>query len=159
GKRAAILESEGVRESQIQRAEGEAQAAVLRAQGLAEARLAMAQAEAETLKRISNALPDNQAAMYLLGIKYLEALPVLSQGRGTTIFLPTEATGVMGALGGIKELLARTGLHEAVAAEGGRASVPPVTRPPTDFTRQPSEKALGALSGMSSIVPPPDEER
>jgi hypothetical protein len=149
-----------VRESQIQRAEGEAQAAVLRAQGLAEARLAMAQAEAEALKRIGNALPENQAAMYLLGIKYLEALPVLSQGRGTTIFLPTEATAVLGAVGGIKELLARTGIHEGVESDEARAGMPPVRRPPVDIAATPSEAALRALTGLSSsIAPPPNEER
>jgi len=46
--------------------------------------------------------------MYLLGMKYLEALPQLTQGKGSTIFLPAEAAGVMGALGGIKELLVRS---------------------------------------------------
>jgi regulator of protease activity HflC (stomatin/prohibitin superfamily) len=158
GKRAAILESEGVRESQIQRAEGEAQAAVLRAQGLAEARLAMAQAEAEALKRIGNSLPENQAAMYLLGIKYLEALPVLSQGRGTTIFLPTEATAVLGAVGGIKELLARTGIHDEVESGEERRSVSPVPRPPSDIGGTPSELALRALTGTPSTLPT-DEER
>jgi regulator of protease activity HflC (stomatin/prohibitin superfamily) len=105
GKRAAILEAEGVRESQVRRAEGEKDAAILRAQGLAEARLAMADAEAEALRRIAGALPDGEAAMYLLGIKYLESLPQITQGQGTTIFLPAEATGVMGALGGMKEML------------------------------------------------------
>ena len=108
GKRAAILEAEGVRESQVRRAEGEKDAAVLRAQGLAEARLAMADAEAETLRRIAAALPEGEAAMYLLGIKYLEALPQITQGHGTTIFLPAEATGVMGALGGMREMLRGT---------------------------------------------------
>jgi regulator of protease activity HflC (stomatin/prohibitin superfamily) len=109
GKRAAILESEGVREAQIRRAEGEKEAAILRAQGLAEGRLAMANAEAEALKRISAALPDAQAAMYLLGVKYLEALPHLTQGKGSTVFLPAEASGVMGALGGLRELVAKVG--------------------------------------------------
>ena len=107
GKRAAILEAEGVRESQIRRAEGEKEAAILRAQGLAEARLAMADAEGEALRRIANALPEAQASMYLLGMKYLEALPILAQGKGSTIFLPAEATGVMGALGGLRELIRR----------------------------------------------------
>jgi len=106
GKRAAILEAEGVRESQVRRAEGEKDAAILRAQGLATARLAMAEAEAEALERVSAALPDGQAAMYLLGLKYLEALPKMTEGAGTTIFLPAEATGVMGAVGGLRELLA-----------------------------------------------------
>lgn len=105
GKRAAILESEGVREAQIRRAEGEREAAILRAQGQAEARLTTAQAEAEALQRIAGSLPEGQAAMYLLGQKYLESLPAIAQGKGSTIFLPVEAAGVMGALGGLREVL------------------------------------------------------
>lgn len=108
GKRAAILEAEGVRESQVLRAEGERDAAVLRANGLAEARVAMAQAEAATIEKIGSALPEGQAAMYLLGMKYLEALPTLAQGKNSTIFLPAEAAGVMGAIGGLRELVNRT---------------------------------------------------
>jgi regulator of protease activity HflC (stomatin/prohibitin superfamily) len=107
-KRAQILESEGSRESQIQKAQGEREASILRATGLAEARLAMASAEAEAIRRIADALPDGQVAMYLLGQKYLEMLPHLAAGKGSTVFLPAEAAGMMGALGGIKELLART---------------------------------------------------
>ena len=109
GKRAAILEAEGVRESQVRRAEGEKDAAILRAHGLAEARLAMAQAEAEAIQKIAGALPEGQAAMYLLGMKYLEALPTLAQGKNSTIFLPAEAAGVMGAIGGLRELVTRAG--------------------------------------------------
>src|ERR671915_102321 len=109
GKRAAILEAEGVREAQVRRAEGEKDAAILRADGLAQARLAMAQAEAEAIQRITAALPEGQAAMYLLGLKYLEALPQVTQGKGSTIFLPAEATGVLGALGGMRELLTKAG--------------------------------------------------
>src|SRR6266571_7613337 len=107
GKRAAILEAEGLKESQVRKAEGEKDASVLRAQGLAEARLAMAEAEAESIQRIASALPEGQAAMYLLGMKYLEALPTLAQGKNATIFLPAEAAGVMGAIGGLRELVAR----------------------------------------------------
>jgi regulator of protease activity HflC (stomatin/prohibitin superfamily) len=107
-KRAAILEAEGVKESQVRRAEGEKEAAILRAQGLAEARLAMAQAEAEAIRRIAAALPPGEAAMYLLGQKYLDALPTLTQGRGTAIFLPAEASGVMAAIGGLREMLRST---------------------------------------------------
>src|SRR5688500_2822824 len=107
GKRAAILEAEGVRESQVRRAEGEKDAAILRAPGLAEARLAMANAEADAITKIASALPEGQAAMYLLGMKYLEALPTLAQGKNATIFLPAEAAGVMGAIGGLRELVSR----------------------------------------------------
>jgi regulator of protease activity HflC (stomatin/prohibitin superfamily) len=122
-KRAAILESEGQKEAQIRKAEGEKGAAILRAEGLATARLAMADAEAEAVKRIAAALPPGEAATYLLGLKYLEALPQLAQGKGTTVFLPSEATGVLGAIGGIKELLRASGAP--------RADVTPLA--PTDW--------------------------
>src|SRR5690242_5063853 len=78
GKRAAILESEGVRESQIRRAEGEKEASILRAQGQAQARVALAEAEAEAIRRTVAALPEGQAALYLLGMKYLETLPSMT---------------------------------------------------------------------------------
>ena len=122
GKRAAILEAEGMRESQVRKAEGEKEAAILRAEGLASARMAMADAESQAIERITAALPEGQAAMYLLGLKYLEALPQVTQGKGTTIFLPAEASGVMAALGGMRELLRST------AGEGGPvggADLPP----------------------------------
>jgi regulator of protease activity HflC (stomatin/prohibitin superfamily) len=109
GKRAAILEAEGVKESQVRRAEGEREASILRAQGQAEARLTTAQAEAEALRRIAESLPEGQAAMYLLGQKYLDALPSLTQGKGSTVFLPIEASGVMGALGSLREVLKTSG--------------------------------------------------
>src|SRR5688572_32752612 len=144
-KRAAILESEGLREAQVRKAEGEKEAAVLRAQGLAEARLAMANAEAEAIQRIANSLPDGQAAMYLLGLKYLEALPHVAQGKGTTIFLPAEATGVLGALGGMRELLAKAG---AAAQEPAKGSSP---APPSGY-QQPRPSARATLRN-------PDEER
>ncbi|CAN5894660.1 SPFH domain-containing protein [soil metagenome] len=140
GKRAAILEAEGVRESQVRRAEGEKDAAILRAQGLATARLAMAEAEAEAIERITAVLPEGQAAMYLLGLKYMEALPKLTEGKGTTIFLPAEATGVMGAIGGLREMFVRTA--------GGPAPTP--AAPPRRAT--PSHGALGLPPGLESLA-------
>src|SRR5688572_14092831 len=148
-KRAAILESEGLREAQVRKAEGEKEAAVLRAQGLAEARLAMANAEAEAILRIANSLPDGQAAMYLLGLKYLEALPHVAQGKGSTIFLPAEATGVLGAIGGMKELLAKAGNAAQNAAGPTREPAQP---PPPGGYQQPRPIARATLRN-------PDEER
>jgi regulator of protease activity HflC (stomatin/prohibitin superfamily) len=130
-KRAAILEAEGVQQSQVSRAQGESEAAVLRAKGLATARMAMAEAEAQAIARIASSLPEGQAAMYLLGMKYLEALPQLTQGKGTTIFLPAEAAGVMGALGGIRELLVRSSSDLPAVAPRSAASPPPRVAPPT----------------------------
>jgi regulator of protease activity HflC (stomatin/prohibitin superfamily) len=134
-KRAAILEAEGVQQSQVSRAQGEMEAAVLRAKGLAAARLAMADAEAQAIQKISTSLPSGEAAMYMLGLKYLEALPLVTQGKGTTIFLPAEAAGVMGALGGIRELIMRQANPAEPAAparSSGALGSPPPIPPKTD---------------------------
>ena len=125
GKRAAILEAEGLRESQVRKAEGEKEAAILRAEGLAQARLAMANAEAEAIQRITAALPEGEASMYLLGLRYIDALPAIAQGKGTTVFLPVEASGVMGAVGGLRELLRATG--SGVPTLGSATPSSPVT--------------------------------
>ena len=153
-KRAAILESEGVREAQVRRAEGEKDAAILRAQGQATARLAMAEAEAQALGRIAAALPEGEAAMYLLGVKYLEALPKMTEGAGTTIFLPAEAMGVMGAIGGLRELLTRSGGSPAQGS-GSRAA----PRASTSSSPAPSPPQLGSgarRSGASGDDDGPD---
>jgi regulator of protease activity HflC (stomatin/prohibitin superfamily) len=115
GKRAAILEAEGVRES-----------AVLRAQGAAEARLAMANAEAEAISKIRASLPEGEAAIYLLGLRYFDALPQLSAGKGSTVFLPADAAGLMGAIGSIRELLK----GGAPAGTDGALPPPQVRIPP-----------------------------
>jgi regulator of protease activity HflC (stomatin/prohibitin superfamily) len=127
GKRAAILEAEGQREAQIRKAEGEKEASILRAQGLAEARLAMANAESEAVKLIAGSLPPGEAAMYLIGLRYVDALPAIAQGKGTTVFLPVEAAGVMGAVGALKEVLKATGNpgEPGSAKPSGALSLPP----------------------------------
>ena len=75
--------------------------------------------------------------MYLLGMKYLEALPQVTAGKGTTIFLPAEAAGVMGALGGIRELVMRQSAATseppaAPARPTGALGSPPALPPRTE---------------------------
>ena len=138
GKRAAILEAEGQREAQVRKAEGEKEAAILRAQGMAEARLALAQAEAEAIRRVAESLPDGQAAMYLLGLKYFEALPKLTEGKGSTIFLPSEATGVMGAVGALRELLAKGAGTGAIESGSARRPSGPVSASTAAYGTRPA---------------------
>ena len=138
GKRAAILEAEGQREAQVRKAEGEKEAAILRAQGMAEARLALAQAEAEAIRRVAESLPDGQAAMYLLGLKYFEALPKLTEGKGSTIFLPSEAIGVMGAVGAVRELLAKGAGTGAIESGSARRPSGPVSASTAAYGTRPA---------------------
>ena len=159
GKRAAILEAEGQREAQIRKAEGEKEAAILRAQGLAEARLAMAHAEAEAITRITTSLPEGEAAMYLLGLRYIDALPKLAEGKGSTIFLPSEATGVMGAIGALREMLVRNPSAQPQTDAGARrpgAAAPASAPPGTGYSGSRTPPARIGSSGDTTLALPSD---
>jgi regulator of protease activity HflC (stomatin/prohibitin superfamily) len=108
-KRAAILTAEGDKEAAILKAEGIAQAQVREAEGQAEARLKIAQAEAEALERIQQAMGTDQAASYLIAMKYLESLENIADGQATKVFLPFEASGVLGSLGSMREIWSEAG--------------------------------------------------
>lgn len=95
-KRAAILRAEGLRDSTVIEAEGEALA-----------RMRIAQAEAEAIKRISAAFSQHGAdpTQYLVALRYIEALKEMVSGKDNKIvYLPFEATSLLGSLGGIKDL-------------------------------------------------------
>jgi regulator of protease activity HflC (stomatin/prohibitin superfamily) len=129
-KRAAILESEGMRASEILRAEGEKQAKILQAEGLkeaafreAEARERSAQAEAAATKSVSDAIEtgSSQAINYFIAQKYVEALGKFATSpNAKTILFPVEATQLIGTLGGIGELA-----REVFAEGKDKAIAPP----------------------------------
>ena len=104
-KRAAILESEGDRQSQILSAEGQAEA-VKRVADAERYKLEVeATGQGNAITTVFNAIKDAEPDDKLIAIQYLETLKVMADGEATKIFLPYEATGVLGALGGVKELL------------------------------------------------------
>lgn len=110
-KRSQILQAEGVRESEVNRAQGDCEAAILRADGEAKALMRMAEAEAESLRKVSEAMGGSQgdATQYLIAMRYIDTLKTMTSGDETkTVYLPFEATGVLGALGGMKDLFAKT---------------------------------------------------
>ena len=113
-KRAAILEAEGLRQAAVLRAEGEKSSAVLEAEGRkeaafrdAEARERLAEAEARATAMMSAAIAqgDRQAINYFIAQKYVEAFGrFASAPNQKVVFLPLEATSLLGTLGGIGEL-------------------------------------------------------
>lgn len=113
-KRANILEAEGLRQAEILRAEGEKQGAVLDAEGRreaafrdAEARERLAEAEARATTMVSEAIAngDVKAINYFVAQKYVEALKDMASAENhKVVFMPLEASNVMGSLGGIAEL-------------------------------------------------------
>ena len=113
-KRAVILEAEGVRQAEILRAEGEKQAAILDAEGRkeaafrdAEARERQAEAEAQATTMVSKSISEGnvQAINYFVAQKYIDAVKSFANSSNQKIlFLPLEASSVIGAIGGIGEI-------------------------------------------------------
>ncbi|HEC00933.1 MAG TPA: SPFH/Band 7/PHB domain protein [Sphingomonadales bacterium] len=114
-KRANILDAEGFRQAEILRAEGEKQGAILEAEGRreaafrdAEAREREAQAEAKATTMVSDAIAngDSQAINYFIAQKYVETLGQFANSPNEKlVFMPLEASGVIGALGGMTDML------------------------------------------------------
>lgn len=118
-KRASILEAEGVRQAEILKAEGQKQAAILDAEGRkeaayrdAEAREREAEAEAKATHMVSQAIAkgDVQAINYFVAQRYVDALEKIgSADNQKLVFMPLEASSVIGAIGGIAELAKNAG--------------------------------------------------
>ena len=105
-KQAAILQSEGQKTARINQAEADKQTEILRAEGEAQARIRKAEAEAIAIDKITEAVGQStNPANYLLAQKYIQMMQELAQGdKAKTVYLPYEATNLMGSIGGIKEL-------------------------------------------------------
>ena len=107
GKKASeILQSEGEKTATINRAEAEKEQAILKAEGEAQARIRKAEAEAIAIQKITEAIGDSSnPANYLLAQKYIAMMQQVAEGDKTkTVYLPYEATNLMGSIGGIKDL-------------------------------------------------------
>ncbi|NIZ01101.1 SPFH domain-containing protein [Thalassospira lucentensis] len=114
-KRALILEADGEREANIKRAEGEKSAAILAAEGRmsaaeldAQARERTAEAEAKATETVSKAIRegDVQAINYFVAQKYVESLgQIASSPNSKLVFMPLDASGVVGSIGGVTELI------------------------------------------------------
>jgi regulator of protease activity HflC (stomatin/prohibitin superfamily) len=132
-KRANILDAEGFRQAAILKAEGEKQSVVLAAEGSkeaafreAEARERLAQAEARATTMVSQAIAqgDVQAINYFVAQKYVDALKEFAGSPNQKVlFLPMEASALIGTIGGIAELA-----KDAMAKQGGGAT-PPARQP------------------------------
>jgi regulator of protease activity HflC (stomatin/prohibitin superfamily) len=133
-KRANILDAEGFRQAEILKAEGEKQAVILDAEGNrqaafleAEARERQAEAEARATDMVSKAIAsgDINAINYFVATKYVDALKVdalksiAMSPNEKLVFMPLEASSVIGAIGGIAELAKDAmGKQKGSAAQG-----------------------------------------
>ena len=115
-RRAVVLEAEGFKTAAILRADGEKQSKILQAEGQAAAiqkvaeadqfrLLTVAEGEGQAIERVYSAIHKGNPTKDLITIKYLEALAKMAEGKATKLFVPYEASGVMGSLGMIAEVL------------------------------------------------------
>ncbi len=117
-KRAKILDAEGDRQAEILRAEGEKMSIILDAEGnkeaafrAAEARERQAEAEAKATQMVSEAIANGeiQAINYFIAQKYVDALKDIASAKNQkVIFMPLEASSIIGSIGGISELFKET---------------------------------------------------
>lgn len=108
-KRSKILRAEGEREAQINKAEGEKRARILEAEGFAEAKIRVAEAEKQAVKIVAEAVSQySNPANYVVSLKYIEALEKMVEGKDNKlVYMPYEATGILGAVGAVKELVSK----------------------------------------------------
>jgi regulator of protease activity HflC (stomatin/prohibitin superfamily) len=106
-KGAAVLEAEGIRQAEITKAEGAKLSAILRAEGEGQAMERIALAQAASIRSVREGLSGTQtdAAAYLVAQRYLETLKEMTSGQDNkVVYVPYEATAVLGALGSMKNL-------------------------------------------------------
>ncbi len=135
-REAAVTQAEGEKQAAVLKAEGQKTSAILKAQGDAEATKAVAdaerfrqdtvaQGEAAAIRSVYQAIHDGGPSNDLLAVKYLETLQIMAHGQATKIFLPTEATALLGALAGMSDLF-----QERATTGDGSSAVPPRTPRP-----------------------------
>ena len=101
------MKAERIKRAQILEAEGQRQAAFLEA----EARERQAEAEARATQVVSEAIATGnvQAINYFVAQKYIDALGKLASANNSKVILmPLEASQVIGAVGGIGEIVKAT---------------------------------------------------
>ncbi len=146
-KRAVILEAEGSRASEILRAEGQKQSQILEAEGRreaafrdAEAREREAEAEAKATQMVSDAIAGGnaQAINYFVAQKYVETMGEFAKSTNSkVIFMPLEATSLVGTIGGIAELVKDATGNGNGNGNGGGAPTPAARpRRPGPFEQQ-----------------------
>jgi regulator of protease activity HflC (stomatin/prohibitin superfamily) len=107
-KRASILEAEGQRQARVLAAEGEAESLRRVAEGQKYKLEVEATGQANAITTVFNAITTANPSNQVIALQYMEALKKMADGNAAKVFIPYEATGVLGALGGIQEMFAGT---------------------------------------------------
>ncbi len=157
-RRQTVLEAQAHQEAVVSRAEGDKRAKILAAEAERDAQIALAEgrarsielvykAEADGLARLSAANPSDK----VIRLKGLEALKTVSDGRATKIYMPSDLTGVIGALGVAGEAL---GIGDATAVDKTPKPQPPVKKDPciSDETGNGGRAAAAATEKINEDI-------
>jgi regulator of protease activity HflC (stomatin/prohibitin superfamily) len=115
-KRAKILQSEGLQQSAINIAEGESQSAIkaaegqrqsaiLRAQGAREAAMLEAEGRAQAIQTVYSAITAAAPDPTLVAILQLETLARFADSDNTTVVVPYESAGLLGAVQALRGVI------------------------------------------------------
>ena len=115
-KRAKTLQSEGLQQSAInvaegdaqaaiRAAEGERQAAILRAQGNREAAILDAEGRAQAIETVYTAITRANPDPTLVAILQLDTLAKFAEGNASTVVVPYESAGLLGAAQALRSVL------------------------------------------------------
>ena len=97
---AAVLKAQGDREAVVLRAEGEKEAVALRAEGERQAAILRAEGEGQAIDTVFGSIHEARADSEVLAYSYLQMLPQLSKGEGSTVWvIPGELTKALESLG------------------------------------------------------------
>jgi regulator of protease activity HflC (stomatin/prohibitin superfamily) len=136
-KRAAVLTAEGVRQSKILTAEGEKQSAILGAEGAKQSAILRAEGQAQAIATVFQAVHDNDPDPKLLAYQYLQTLPQIAQGSGSTFWvIPSEVTTALRSV--------------ANAFDGADAGPAEPARGPRDRARR-EPPAVPAAAGLTAL--------
>ncbi|OEJ93410.1 SPFH domain-containing protein [Streptomyces thermolilacinus] len=148
-KRAAILGAEGQRQSQILTAEGDKQSAVLRAEGNRTAEILKAEGQSRAIDEVFQAVHRNDPDPKLLAYQYMQMLPQLAQGGGSTFWvIPSEVTSALqGVSRAFSEVLPQSPATRETSSEDRAAAQA------ADDAAQAAEAAAAALADAAEADP------
>ncbi|MFN3335444.1 MAG: SPFH domain-containing protein [Caldilinea sp.] len=127
-KRAQILDAEGTRAARILEAEGEAEA-VRRVADAERYKLEVeATGQGNAITTVFGAIRNANADERVIAIQYLEALKAVANGNASKLFIPYEATAILGALGTMQNIFTNQpegGATPSAAKQSSNPSQPP----------------------------------
>jgi regulator of protease activity HflC (stomatin/prohibitin superfamily) len=113
-KQAAVLRAEGEKQAKVLAAEGDRDAQIARAEGDRQSEILRAQGGAQAITMQFKAVRDAGVTPEILALKYIEALQTVAGSGANKVFIPYEATALLGALGGLADAVKPEGKSVAV---------------------------------------------